>query len=343
MAEEVLLRVKNLKTYFKTDRGESLAVDDVSFDIYAGKTLALVGESGCGKSVTSLSIMGLVPNPPGRIAGGEVLLEGTDLLKCTPGEMNRIRSHDISMIFQEPMTSLNPIFRVGAQIGEAFRLHKKMTKKDARDASIELLAKVGIPSPEVRIDDYPFQLSGGMRQRIMLAIALACDPKLLIADEPTAALDVTVQAQILDLLQALQQDFNMAILLITHDLGVVAEMSDDVAVMYAGKIVQTAEVHDLFDHPLHPYTVGLFNSLPQMGAHNERLHTIEGHVPAADCYPPGCRFCPRCEFSMAVCEERVPPLLATPEGHRVACWLHDEETMAALGRGPGLPEKAQAS
>lgn len=343
MADQPLLRVKNLKTYFKTSLGESLAVDDISFDIHSGKTLALVGESGCGKSVTSLSIMGLVPQPPGWIAGGEVLLDGKDLLQCTPREMNHIRSHDISMIFQEPMTSLNPVFRVGTQLGEAFRLHKKMSKKDARDASIEILAKVGIPSPEVRVDDYPFQLSGGMRQRVMIAIALACDPKLLIADEPTTALDVTVQAQILNLLQALQQDFKMAILLITHDLGVVAEMSDDVAIMYAGKIVQTAEVHELFDHPLHPYTVGLFNSLPQMGAHSKRLHTIEGYVPAADTYPPGCRFCPRCEFALPVCEEQIPPLMAMPEGHQVACWLHDEETMSALGRRAGLPEGVKSS
>ena len=343
MSEEVLLRVRNLKTYFKTDRGEALAVDDVSFDLPAGKTLALVGESGCGKSVTSLSIMGLVPTPPGHIAGGEVLFKGRNLLESSERDMKMIRRHDISMIFQEPMTSLNPIFRVGMQIGEAFSLHKGMSKKDARDATIELLAKVGIPSPEHRVDDYPFQMSGGMRQRVMIAMALACDPELLIADEPTTALDVTVQAQILDLMQALQQDFKMAILLITHDLGVVAEMADEVAVMYAGKIVQSAEVYDLFDHPLHPYTVGLFNSLPQLDVKGHRMHTIEGSVPAADRYPPGCRFCPRCEFAMDVCANDVPPLHPTDDGQLVACWLYDEEFMSKQGRKSGLPREAATS
>lgn len=339
---ETIVSVKNLRTYFMVGGREALAVDDVSFDIPSGKTLALVGESGCGKSVTALSIMRLIPEPPGRIAGGEVIFRGTDLLGLTANEMRDVRRNDISMIFQEPMTSLNPIYRVGNQIGEAFVLHENFSKKDTRDATIELLDKVGIPSPEYRVDDYPHQMSGGMRQRVMIAMALACDPVLLIADEPTTALDVTIQAQILDLLQSLQQERNMALLLITHDLGVVAEMADEVSVMYAGKVAQTATAEDLFENPQHPYTVGLFNSLPQIGTKTERLHTIEGQVPAATDFPSGCRFHPRCPHAMERCREEVPPFFSTGESHRVSCWLHDGETMAAQGKKAGLPEETTA-
>ncbi len=335
-----VVSVRNLKTYFRIGGRDALAVDGISFDIPAGKTLALVGESGCGKSVTALSIMRLIPEPPGRIAGGEIVFNGRDLLKLPSSEMRDIRRHDISMIFQEPMTSLNPIYKIGNQIGEAYVLHENISKEEARAATIELLEKVGIPSPEHRIDDYPHQMSGGMLQRVMIAMALACDPVLLIADEPTTALDVTIQAQVLDLLQSIQKDRNMAMLLITHDLGVVAEMADEVAVMYAGKIVQTANVFDLFDRPLHPYTIGLFNSLPQMDSKTERLHTIEGQVPAAVAFPPGCRFSPRCEFAMDICSEHVPSLLPAEDGHQVACWLYDGDTMAKRGKKPGLPEKA---
>jgi peptide/nickel transport system ATP-binding protein/oligopeptide transport system ATP-binding protein len=336
---ETVVSVRNLKTYFQLGRREALAVDDVSFDIHAGKTLALVGESGCGKSVTALSIMRLIPEPPGRAAGGTVTFQGRDLLKCTSAQMRDVRRHHISMIFQEPMTSLNPIYRVGDQIGEAFTLHRDLSKKDIRDATIELLEKVGIPSPGHRVDDYPHQLSGGMRQRVMIAMALACDPQLLIADEPTTALDVTIQAQILNLLQSIQRERQMTLLLITHDLGVVAEMADEVAVMYAGKIVQSGDAATLFANHEHPYTSGLFNSLPQLSGREERLHTIEGHVPGATDFPSGCRFHPRCEYAMSVCKERHPAFTTGDDDMRVACWLHDVETMSAQGKQPGLPAK----
>ena len=318
-----VLSIRNLKTYFRTDDGDALAVDDVSLDVPAGKTVALVGESGCGKSVTSLSIMRLIPNPPGRIAGGSILLAGRDLLRLSEAEMRGVRGNAVSMIFQEPMTSLNPVFRVGDQIGAAIRLHRGVSKDEARGQTIALLDQVGIPSPEERVDDYPHQMSGGMRQRVMIAMALASNPQLLIADEPTTALDVTIQAQILELLKSLQAQHGMAILLITHDLGIVAETADSVAIMYAGKIVEEAAVGELFANPKHPYTVGLFGSLPKMGDSRERLQTIPGQVPAATRFPSGCRFHPRCAHCMDICKTTMPATTVAAPGHTVACWLYD--------------------
>ena len=337
---QILLGVRNLRTYFKTDAGEALAVDDVSFDIPAGKTVALVGESGCGKSVTALSILRLVPDPPGRIVGGRILFNGTDLLALSEREMRAIRGNNISMIFQEPMTSLNPVFRVGNQIAAAIRLHRNLPWKESRQEAIRLLDKVGIPAPEERVDDYPHQMSGGMRQRVMIAMALACDPLLLIADEPTTAVDVTIQAQILELLRALQVDTGMAVLLITHDLSVVAETAAEVAIMYAGKIVEQASVGGLFKTPKHPYTVGLFDSLPKLSSEKQRLHTIQGQVPAATDFPPGCRFHPRCPHAMDICAEESPKLDEVAPGHSVACWLYDEAAMTVRGRPVGLAESA---
>jgi len=323
-----LLAVHNLKTYFATDDGDARAVDGVSFEIGEGETLALVGESGCGKSVTALSLLRLIPNPPGRIVGGSITMEGTDLLALRESEMRAIRGNRISMIFQEPMTSLNPVFRIGKQIEAVIRLHRGVSAADARTRSIQLLDKVGIPSPEERIDDYPHQMSGGMRQRVMIAMALACEPRLLIADEPTTALDVTIQAQILDLLRALQAENGMSILLITHDLGIVAETADRVAIMYAGKIVEEAPVAELFAHPKHPYTIGLFASLPKMGGVRERLQTIPGQVPAATHFPDGCRFHTRCARCMESCRSRVPERFGTGPGHFTACWLYDGKERA---------------
>jgi len=338
---EAILSVRNLSTFFHTDRGIARAVDDVSFEIEAGKTLAIVGESGCGKSVTALSVMRLVPNPPGRIEQGEVHFGGQDLLKIPERKMRAIRGNDISMIFQEPMTSMNPVFRIGRQIAAAIQLHRRVNKQQARRQAIELLEKVGIPEAAKRVDDYPHQMSGGMLQRVMIAMALACDPKILIADEPTTALDVTIQAQILELLNKLQAETGMAMLLITHDLGVVAETADDVVVMYAGKKVEQAPVGELFAAPKHPYTRGLFASLPSMHKPGERLYTIKGSVPAATNFPSGCRFNPRCTHRMDICPREVPALFPTAPGHTAACWLHDEETMQAQGRPAGIPEEAE--
>jgi len=335
---EMILRISKLSTHFDTEQGEVCAVDDVSFRIPRGKTVALVGESACGKSVTALSIMGLVASPPGRIAGGEVWFEGRNLLDLPEREIIEVRRSRISMIFQEPMTSLNPVFRVGKQIAEALSLHTRKSKRAARAATIELLQDVGIPSPEHRVDDYPHQMSGGMRQRVMIAMALASDPALLIADEPTTALDVTIQAQILDLLRELQQKRGMSILLITHDLGVVAEMADEIVIMYAGKIVQTASAVDLFAKPLHPYTVGLMNSVPRLGVKRDQLITIEGQVPAAHDFPEGCRFHPRCPHAMDVCGKEVPVETQFNSRDRVACWLYDQKTMEARGLQTGLPD-----
>jgi len=318
----VVLSVCHLKTYFSTDDGDALAVDDVSFDVPARKTIALVGESGCGKSVTALSIMRLIPQPPGRIVSGEILLDGRDLLRLSEEEMRHIRGNAISMIFQEPMTSLNPVFRVGQQISATLCLHRGLSKQEARAQTIELLDKVGIPSPDERVDDYPHQMSGGMRQRVMIAMALACNPQLLIADEPTTALDVTIQAQILELLKALQAEKGMAILLITHDLGIVAETADSVAIMYAGKIAEEAPVRELFADPKHPYTVGLFASLPKMTETREPLHAIEGQVPAATRFPSGCRFHPRCPHCMEICKTTEPSYTNEAPDHNVACWLY---------------------
>lgn len=317
-----LLEVRGLKTYFATKRGEVRAVDDVSFAVERGETLSLVGESGCGKSVTALSIMRLVSSP-GHIVGGEILFEGRDLLKFADEEMRAIRGNDIAMIFQDPMTSLNPVFTVGEQIAEAVRLHRRVSKREAWNQAIEGMRDVTIPSPETRANNYPHELSGGMRQRVMIAMALACDPKLLIADEPTTALDVTIQAQILDLLKELREKRNLALLLITHDLGVVAETSDRVAVMYAGKIVEEASARELFHHPRHPYTEGLLRAVPRLDERREgrmpRLQTIEGVVPNPLDLPPGCRFAPRCEQAENQCRTGDIPLIDLGREHWSRC------------------------
>ena len=315
-----LLEVKNLSTHFSVEGGEFCAVDGVSFALEPGRTLGIVGESGCGKSVTALSIMGLIPQPPGRIAAGEILFEGLDLLKLAPAQLRELRGDRISMIFQEPMSSLNPAFTVGDQIAEVLLRHRKYSRQDARDRAIELLRRVRIPSPERRYDEHPHRLSGGMRQRVMIAMALACSPRLLIADEPTTALDVTIQAQILDLMRLLREETGTAIILITHDLGVVAELADDVAVMYAGRIVEHASVARIFSEPQHPYTVGLLGSIPRLHMERERLAAIEGFVPDAAALPEGCRFHPRCPFAIDRCAREIPPLAEVGSGHFVACW-----------------------
>ena len=295
------------------------AVDGVDFTLERGRTLGIVGESGCGKSVTALSIMGLVPQPPGRIAG-EVLLEGEDLLTASPARLRDLRGDRMAMIFQEPMTSLNPAFTVGDQIAEALLRHKKIGKGEAKNQAVEMLRKVRISSPERRADDYPHQLSGGMRQRVMIAMALACNPKLLIADEPTTALDVTIQAQILELMRSLRAELDTAIILITHDLGVVAELADEVIVMYAGKVIERCAAPRLFAEPQHPYTVGLLGSIPRLHLEQSRLAAIEGFVPDAAAFPKGCRFHPRCPFAVDKCRTDSPPLLSIQGNHFAACW-----------------------
>ncbi len=317
---DALIEVKSLVTSFKIGGREFNAVDSCSFSVRRGKTLGIVGESGCGKSVTSLSIMRLIPSPPGTIRSGEILFEGKDLLKLDEEEMRKIRGNKISMIFQEPMTSLNPVFTIGDQISEVFRIHRGKSKKEARELSIEMLKKVRIPSPEQRFDEYPHQLSGGMRQRVMIAIALACEPKLLIADEPTTALDVTIQAQILALMNDLQKENNMATILITHDLGVVAETCDDVVVMYGGQIVERATSEQLFSRPKHPYTLGLLESIPKLGQRKSRLSTIPGIVPSLGNFPTGCRFQDRCPFVTAQCRTNAPTLRKLSDGSEVACF-----------------------
>jgi peptide/nickel transport system ATP-binding protein len=314
-----LLEVRDLRTVFNTDDGEVQAVNGVSFTVGEGETLGLVGESGCGKSVTAFSILRLIPSPPGKIAGGEILFRGRDLVPIPEHDMRRLRGNEISMIFQEPMTALNPVYTVGNQIMEAVRLHQKVGKDEARRRAIEMLTQVGIPSPGERVDAYPHQLSGGMRQRVMIAMALSCRPALLIADEPTTALDVTIQAQILELLKKLQADLGMAILLITHDLGVIAETADRVAVMYAGKVVEYAPVKDLFRDPRHPYTIGLMESIPRMEERRERLRVIPGTVPPPTAFPPGCPFHPRCPFAVDVCRSVDPPAEDAAPGHAVRC------------------------
>jgi peptide/nickel transport system ATP-binding protein len=315
-----LLEVRNLQTRFATEGGEFPAVDGVSFTLEAGRTLGLVGESGCGKSVTALSIMGLVPQPPGRIAGGEVRFEGRDLLELDAAGMRALRGERMAMIFQEPMSSLNPAFTIGEQIAEVLLRHKKINRVEAKDRAIEMLRKVRMPSPERRYDDYPHRLSGGMRQRAMIAMALACAPKLLICDEPTTALDVTIQAQILDLMRTLREETGTAIVLITHDLGVVAELADEVAVMYAGRIVEHAPVAQLFAEPQHPYTIGLLGSIPKLHVEQARLASIEGQVPDALAPRRGCRFEPRCPFAVERCRGEDPSLLKITPSHETACW-----------------------
>ena len=313
-----ILRVNDLKTWFDTESGVVRAVDGVSFEVEAGRTLGIVGESGCGKSMTAYSILGLVPQPPGRIAGGEVFFEDRNLLKLSPRQIRAIRGNDIAMIFQEPMTSLNPVFTVGEQIAEAVRLHRGADRKDAWRRAVELLDLVDIPLPEERADSYPHELSGGMRQRAMIAMAISCDPKLLIADEPTTALDVTIQAQILDVLRRLQEERGMGLMLITHDLGIVAEMAHEVLVMYAGQVVERADVKTLFGSPRHPYTRGLLASVPTMSSGTEELSTIEGTVPDPVGFPAGCRFAPRCDFAVEACGR--PQALEDAGGrHLVRC------------------------
>jgi oligopeptide/dipeptide ABC transporter ATP-binding protein len=312
--------VRGLRTYFASERGEVRAVDGVDLSLERGRTLGIVGESGCGKSVTALSIMGLIPRPPGKIAGGEVRFEGEDLLKVPPRRMRDLRGDKLSMIFQEPMTSLNPAFPVGEQISEAILRHKKVNKLQAQNQAVDMLRKVRIPSPERRARDYPHQLSGGMRQRVMIAMALACNPRLLIADEPTTALDVTIQAQILELMRLLRAELGTAIILITHDLGVIAELADDVIVMYAGQVIERCAASRLFSEPQHPYTVGLLGSIPRLHLEQSRLSAIEGIVPDAAAFPQGCRFHPRCPFAVDQCRSDIPVLKEVKANHYAACW-----------------------
>lgn len=322
-----ILEVKDLKTYFYTEGGVVKALDGVDFYVNEGETLGIVGESGCGKSVTSMSVLRLVPNPPGKIENGSILFQGEELLELSESGMREIRGNDISMIFQEPMTSLNPVFTVNQQLSEALMLHRHLDKKEAKAEGIRLLEQVGIPNPSKVIEDYPFALSGGMRQRVMIAMALACNPKLLIADEPTTALDVTIQAQVLDLMNGLKKKFNTAIMFITHDLSVIAEIADRVIVMYAGNVVEEATVLDTFEKPKHPYTVGLLNSKPDLHADEDRLHVIPGSVPNPLHRPAGCLFNPRCEHSMEICGREMPPLIEIEDGHKVRCWLYDKEVV----------------
>ena len=330
ISNSILLQVSRLKINFRTDAGVVEAVDGVSFDIRSGETLGLVGESGCGKSVTAYSILKLLPTPPAEYASGAITFRSEDLLRLDEKAMRKVRGNLISMVFQEPMSSLNPIMSIGSQITEAIREHSKNTKSEARNLAIDMLRKVGMPSPETHFHEYPHQLSGGMKQRVMIAMALVCHPALLIADEPTTALDVTIQAQILRLLNDLQRELNMSVLLITHDLGVVAETCDRVAVMYAGKVVETAPVEALFDRPKHPYTHGLFRSLPTLGERKEKLAAIPGSVPSPLDFPSGCRFRTRCSLAADVCKSE--PLLREIEtDHFAAC--HFAEEVAKMARG----------
>jgi len=318
-SEQPVLEVRNLVTTFDTDAGRLTAVDGVSFQVRRGRTLGIVGESGCGKSVTAFSIMRLLPQPMGKIAGGQVLFDGIDLVTAPPEEMLKIRGGRIGMIFQEPMTALNPVHTIGRQLSEVFLLHRTQDKREALALSIEILGKVGIPSPEVRVGEYPHQLSGGMRQRVVIAMALACKPSVVIADEPTTALDVTIQAQILELMQELQHEMGMAIVLITHDLGVIAEMCDDVVVMYAGQVAEAGPVERIFAAPSHPYTRGLLESIPRLATPRKtRLKTIEGMVPSLADMPVGCRYQNRCPYRAEICAQ-PPPQEWVDDNHRVAC------------------------
>ncbi len=335
--KKVLLDVQGLQTYFKTDAGILKAVDGVSFQVREGETIGLVGESGCGKSVTNLSIMRLIPSPPGKTVGGKVMFEDKDILQIPEKELREIRGNKISMIFQDPMTSLNPFLKISTQMIETIRLHQHKTKAEARAKAIKMLAEVGIPSPEKRIDCYPHQFSGGMRQRVMIAMALSCNARLLIADEPTTALDVTIQAQILELIQKINRKYQTAVILITHDLGVVAGMCDNVCVMYAGKIVEQAPTDELFETPLHPYTKGLIASVPRMDAEDRtgKLFSIEGQPPNVIDLPPCCPFHPRCHEKMEVCTKCYPPLKTMSPTHTCACWKYasEEEVDAVLKGG----------
>jgi peptide/nickel transport system ATP-binding protein len=324
MARDIV-EFKNLKTYFYTEDGVVKAVNDVSFKVREGETVGIVGESGCGKSVTSMSLMRLIPNPPGKIVGGDILFEGKSVLSMSEDEMRKIRGNKISMIFQEPMTSLNPVFTSGQQIQEAIMLHQGLDEKESRKKAIEMLTLVGIPRADEIVDAYPHELSGGMRQRVMIAMALSCNPKLLIADEPTTALDVTIQAQILDLMRNLKDKLGTSIMLITHDLGVIAEMADYVVVMYSGKVVEEAPVNELFANPMHPYTIGLLRSKPMLNKSEDRLYSIPGQVPNPINRPDNCYFCDRCDKKMKKCETSAhPTLIEVSPGHKVACFLHGE-------------------
>ncbi|UII55661.1 ABC transporter ATP-binding protein [Cytobacillus spongiae] len=326
---ETLLEVKELKTYFYTEHGVVPSVDGVSFHVKKGETIGIVGESGCGKSVTSLSLLQLV-SEPGKIVGGEILFDGKDLTKYSNKQMRKIRGNKISMIFQEPLTSLNPVFTVGMQVSESIRLHQRVDKQKAKVIAIDMLAKVGITNAEKVYSSFPHQLSGGMRQRVMIAMALSCNPQLLIADEPTTALDVTIQAQIIKLMKDLSKRLDTSIIMITHDLGVVAEMVDRVIVMYAGQIVEQNDVFELFKNPMHPYTKGLLNSTPKIHQLNDQLESIEGNVPSPSQMPRGCKFHPRCPLAMDKCKLMEPPLFQINEGSEVRCWLSEEEGEMAL-------------
>lgn len=322
---KTILEVKDLKTYFRTDAGIVKAVDGVSFTLEKGETLGIVGESGSGKSVTNMSIMRLIPTPPGKIVGGEILLDGEDILNMNEKELGTIRGNRISMIFQDPMTALNPYLKISTQLIETIRLHQGLDKKEGRKKAIEMLKLVGIPAAERRIDAYPHQFSGGMRQRVMIAIALSCNPEVLIADEPTTALDVTIQAQILDLINDLSSRLDTAVIMITHDLGVVAGMCDNVCVMYAGRIVERASVDDLFEAPKHPYTMGLIQSIPRLDQKtSDRLYSIDGQPPNVIDLPECCPFHPRCEKAMDICSSKYPPVVELEGKRTVACWLYEE-------------------
>ena len=324
MSSSPLLEIEDLSTFFHTEENIVKSVRNVDLTIHKGETLALVGESGCGKSVTALSVMRLIPTPPGRFESGRILFKGQDLLQASEAEMQNVRGNEISMIFQEPMTSLNPIFTIGDQIMETIRLHQDKTESQARELALQVLRQVAIPSPEIRIDQYPHELSGGMKQRVMIAMAIVCRPALLIADEPTTALDVTIQAQILDLLDQLRKETQMAILLITHNLGIVAQYADRVAVMYSGKVVESAPVEELFFSPAHPYTCGLLNSVPK-DSPSTKLETIPGSVPHPAYLPEGCAFHPRCAEKLDKCMKMIPPLESIDSGnpHQTACWLYE--------------------
>jgi oligopeptide transport system ATP-binding protein len=343
-----VLEVRSLKTQFKTQDGVVKAVDDVSFYVMPGETLGVVGESGCGKSMTGLSIMRLIPSPPGKIVAGEIYFNGDDILRMTDEQVRAIRGNDIAMIFQDPMTSLNPVLTINRQISEALQLHMGMNKGQARDRTIELLKMVGIPNAEERVDQYPHQFSGGMRQRVMIAMALSCNPKLLIADEPTTALDVTIQAQILDLMRTLQMERDTGVILVTHSMGVVAGMADRIQVMYAGHIVETASTEEIFANPRHPYTVGLLKSIPRLDAtRKEKLEPIRGLPPDLIDLPDMCPFVPRCNYAREKCEQKNPPLLEVNPGHWSACWFWEEvskesdQDLVALSHGHPPPSSVE--
>ena len=327
--EDILLEIKGLKTYFFTEEGVVKAIESVDIEVYKSETLGLVGESGSGKSVTALSILGIVPDPPGKILDGEVVFHGQDLRRLSDSDMRKIRGNQIAMIFQDPMTSLNPVFTVGDQISEAIMLHQKVTKKEAKEKSIKIMSLVGIPSADERVDNYPFEFSGGMRQRVMIAMALSCNPELLIADEPSTSLDVTIQAQILELLKATSEEFDMSIILITHDMGVIAEMCDRVAVMYAGYICEIGDIMIIFKSPFHPYTRGLLGAIPRPDAEREDLTIIRGAIPNLINPPSACRFHPRCDYFMqGLCDVLLPAIIEVEPGHDIRCHIYTEEGKA---------------